>query len=129
MANFMTPGLIKRLRSRWRSSGTRFMKRCAPGFPKDCLRLSARFIVVTRGLQKENGSLPAQLRQRRDLQNCRRLAMTIKTSRRCCGVPNQEVGQKLGRKPDQKRRSPTRPRRQATLQKRLRRRLYLGLLI
>ena len=101
MANFTTRNPIKRLRSRWRFSETRFMKRSAPGFLGDCLPLSTRFIVAMSGSRTENGSLPARLRQKRNLQSRWRLAMTTRISRQYCGALDQEL--------DQNRRSPPLP--------------------
>src|SRR5882724_4100406 len=108
MANSMTVDLIKLLRFPWPSSGTRFMKRYAPGFLKDCLPLVARFTEATRGLQMENGSPPAQLRQKKDLQNRRRLAMTTRISRQYCGALDQELDPNRRSRPLPFLRQPTR---------------------
>src|SRR5438034_4904096 len=87
MANSMKVDLIKLLRFLWPSSGTPFMKRYAPASLKGCLPLAARFTEATRGLLTENGSLSAHLRQKKDLQNRWRLAMTTRISRQYCEAP------------------------------------------
>lgn len=85
----MTPDLIRLLQFPWRSSGIRSMKRYGQAFLKDCLRWAAFFTEATRGLQTGNGSRSAQLRQKKDLRNRRRLAMTTRISRQYCGALDQ----------------------------------------
>jgi len=113
----MTVDLIKLLRFRWPSSGTRFMKRYAPASLKDYLPLAARFTEATPGLQTENGSLPAQLHQKKDLQNRWRLAMRIRISRQYCDAPDQKLHPNRRsrplpflRQPTRQQRPPRRPR-------------------
>ena len=95
----MKVDLIKLLRFLWPSSGTRFMKRYAPASLKDYLPLAARFTEATPGLQTENGRLPAHLRQKKDLRNRRRLAMTTRISRQYCGALDQELDQNRRSRP------------------------------
>src|SRR5256885_1273668 len=117
MANSMTVDLIKLLRFLWPSSGTPFMKRYAPASLKGCLPLAARFTEATRGLLTENGSLSAHLRQKKDLQNRWRLAMTTRISRQYCGALDQELDPNRRspplpflRQPTRQQRPPRRPR-------------------
>ena len=99
MANSMTPDLIRLLQFPWRSSGIRSMKRYGQAFLKDCLRWAALFTEATRGLQTGNGSRSAQLRQKKDLRNRRRLAMTTRISRQYCGALDQELDQNRRSRP------------------------------